>query len=315
MDDSHHSLLIRTARLYYESGLTQSRIAKRLQISRSYVSKLLFEAKKLGIVKVYVHDPMNNENRLEKEIRQRFGLEKVVVAELSLSDNAAGVVAKRASQWLDTILSDGDTVALGWGRTMYLMTQNMRKRKDLKDISVVSLYGMQSIMHENVYNIEGLTNMTEALGASTCYALTVPVFLSDESLKKKILEEKSLLKVFNKLRSANIAVFTVGIPRRSTFLGGYGGLEQGELDALLSKDATSEVCLHVLNREGQVCSENIEKRTVTLPIEELKKKQFRIAVAAGRPKTDAVFSALKSGIANVLIIDEDIAKEIVAWRE
>ena len=36
-----------------------------------------------------------------------------------------------------------------------------------------------------------------------------------------------------------------------------------------------------------------------------------IAVAAGRYKTEAVYSALKGGIMNVLIIDEDIARDIV----
>lgn len=310
MDISHNSLLIRTARLYYESGLNQNAIADELNISRPYVSKLLIEARQEGIVTIRIKDPMNTETRLERKIREAFDLKKVIVVETALCQDAVTAVAKRAAEWLGTILKDGDTLALGWGRTMYLLTQSIRRRTDLNDISVVSLYGMQSIMHENVYNIEGLTQITEALNAGTCYALTMPAIMANASLKEALYREESIAAVLDKLKKANIAAFTIGVPRRSSFLGSLGALSPEELKGLLNKGMISELCLHLLDASGNICDSTIEKRTVTLSLEELRNKEYRIAVASGRHKIDAVYAALKTGCINVLVVDEEIAKEL-----
>ena len=47
------SLVVSVARLYYENGFGQGEIAKQLNISRSYVSKLLTMAKEENIVIPY----------------------------------------------------------------------------------------------------------------------------------------------------------------------------------------------------------------------------------------------------------------------
>ena len=46
MSDTH--LLIEIAHLYYDEDLTQQQIAKKMNMSRSLVSKLLAKAKKSG---------------------------------------------------------------------------------------------------------------------------------------------------------------------------------------------------------------------------------------------------------------------------
>ena len=42
-------LLFKVAQLYYEQGLTQNEIAKKLYISRSNISRLLTQAREAGI--------------------------------------------------------------------------------------------------------------------------------------------------------------------------------------------------------------------------------------------------------------------------
>ena len=312
MGNSHDSLLIRVARLYYEGGLNQNEIAAGLNISRPYVSKLLIEARQNGVVSISIRDPMNSENRLERAIRKRFDMKKVIAVQCQLAEDTAAAVARRAAEWLNTIVKDGDTIALGWGRTMFLMAQSLKRRTDLNDISVTSLYGMQQIMRENVYNIEGLLQMTDAFNAGVCYVLAMPAIMSNETLKQELYKEQSVARVIDAVRRANIAAFTVGVPRFSSYLGQDGGLTREEYGGILQKGASSEICLHLLDSRGQIVDEEIERRMVTMPLEDLKQKEYRIAVAAGRQKTDAVYSALLSGGPNVLVTDEEIAREIAA---
>ena len=48
--------MIEVARLYYEDGLSQNEIAKKLEISRPLVSIILNEAKERGIVTITISD-------------------------------------------------------------------------------------------------------------------------------------------------------------------------------------------------------------------------------------------------------------------
>lgn len=50
-------LMHRAARLYYVDELNQAAIAERLTVSRPTVSRLLAEARRVGIVQITVHDP------------------------------------------------------------------------------------------------------------------------------------------------------------------------------------------------------------------------------------------------------------------
>ena len=69
-------LLVKVAKLYYENDYSQEMIAKKLGLSRPYISKLLNESKSNGIVKVQVIDPLSIETPLEKNLREHFGLRK-----------------------------------------------------------------------------------------------------------------------------------------------------------------------------------------------------------------------------------------------
>lgn len=50
-------LLTRVAELYYEQGLTQEGISAELGYSRSAISRLLTEAREVGIVEITIHYP------------------------------------------------------------------------------------------------------------------------------------------------------------------------------------------------------------------------------------------------------------------
>ncbi|MCR4950964.1 MAG: hypothetical protein K6A40_06545 [Solobacterium sp.] len=304
------SALVEVARLYYEAGMNQDDIAKKMGISRSYVSKLLFEAKSSGIVQISIHNPALTESEQERIIREHYHLRKVIVADSKVEDNSANVVAKRAADWLNEIVKNNDIIATGWGRTLYLLSKNLQKRDDLSGIKTVSLFGQQSVMRQNVYVTEGLTLMTNAFGA-TSYLLPAPVFLSSAKVKKAFLAEKSIATTMDLIQQANIAVFTIGSPKRSSFLDQPNGLNEQEISELLAKGAVADICLHILGRDGKLVDRKLDDRLVSIPLDELCKKDYRIAVVSGRYKMEAVYTVLEGGYINVLITDFDIAKELV----
>ena len=50
-------LLAQVASLYYEDRLTQDEIARRVGTSRSTISRMLGQAREIGVVEIVVHYP------------------------------------------------------------------------------------------------------------------------------------------------------------------------------------------------------------------------------------------------------------------
>ena len=307
---SKTALIVKVAKLYFEVGMSQAEIAQELDISRSYVSRLLTDAKEQGIVSIAVRDPEETESALEKTIRQHYGLRKVIVSGGGLEGNGVYEVAKDAAKWLNSTVKSGDVIGIGWGRTLYLLSRHLPRRADLSQVEVVALYGQQCMLRQNVYNTDGLSQFSEAFQASG-YIMAAPVFMSTADAKQRFFQEKSIEVVREHMRRVNVALFTIGTMRRSSFVDQPGGLTEEELHRLADMDVSGEVCLHFINHQGKICDPVIDSRTVSIPFEELLQKETRVAVVSGRLKTEAVCSALEGGIVNVLICDEDIARGIV----
>lgn len=89
--------LVRAARLYYEDGLSQGEVARRLGLSGATVSRVLAQAREQGIVEVLIHDPRSPVQRvheIEQQLIERFGL----------ADARVGVASGRAPElcgWSD----------------------------------------------------------------------------------------------------------------------------------------------------------------------------------------------------------------------
>ena len=115
--DDKISRLVNIARLYYEEDKTQSEIASRYQISRPMVSKLLEEARKLGIVTIRIKNPTEgsgDQEALVEQIRRTFGVYGGVAVADGASDSATNAaVSQTALSYLESL--EEDSLGVGWG--------------------------------------------------------------------------------------------------------------------------------------------------------------------------------------------------------
>jgi len=75
--------LLAVAKMYYEQGLTQQEIAEKVFLSRSHVSRMLKEARALGIVEIIIRSPFENHVSLEMSLAERFGMEIGIAEKLA----------------------------------------------------------------------------------------------------------------------------------------------------------------------------------------------------------------------------------------
>lgn len=315
-DYEKNALLLSVARMYYEHSYNQVTIANKLNISRPYVSKLIQEARSLGIVNIIINDPLNSETALERRLRLQYQLLRAFVVPSTLGENTLTKVGSTAAKYLYSIVKKGDVIGISNGATVYNCAASLTPQDNLENVKVVQLTGEMINISHRIATTNNVRLFADALGA-TPYVLPLPIFFQNSKIKKAVYADKNIQKVADLQVAANIALFSLGavgtVGTNSLIQSGY--ITQEQMDSLMKRGVTGDILSHFLNRHGEVCDKLLEDRMVSLPLHLLKQKEYRICLASGRAKLNVLQSALAGGYINVLVIDEELAKGIATTQE
>jgi len=141
--------------------------------------------------------------------------------------------------------------------------------------------------------------------------LPLPAIVDSADLQNAIVGEKNISRTLAIARQADIAIFTIGSFGHQSVLVKAGYFENKEVDTLLKQGAVADICSRIINTDGDICSEELNHRTIGIELDQLKTKPWSIAVAGGKEKLGAIRAALKGRYFNVLITDEWIANELL----
>ena len=305
------TILVEAAKLYYEHQLSQLEISKKLKVSRPTVSRLLSQARNTGIVRIDIIDPSEIGTQLESALVDKFNLKKVVVVPNDTTDREIikRRLGKAAILLMDQLISDGVVLGISWGTTMQEVARQIRPRR-VKDMIVVQLNGGISRAEFDTHASEISKTIGKGYKAIPYY-MPLPAIVDNANLKKAILSDKNISRTLELGRKADIALFTVGSFGYDSVLVKADYFEPKEVDELLQSGAVGDICSRILKSDGTICSKDLNSRTIGIELEELKKKQYSIAVAGGKEKLAAIKAGLKGKWFNCLITDEWIATELL----
>ncbi len=310
MEKEKLTKIIEVARLYYQLDYSQQEIAKKLDVSRPTVSRLLKQAKDTGIVEVKIHNPVEAGEVLTERLKEKFGLNEVIIASVSEYDHT---LIKRhlgevAASYLNKVVKDDDLIATSWGTTVYELATKL-KPKPVKNTKVVQLNGGVSHSETKTYASEIIHLFGEAFNTQT-FLLPLPAIVDHIVVKQAIEADRHIHKILELGKQANIAVFSVGTPVVDSVLLQAEYFSKEEQHLIQSK-AVGEICSRFFDENGEICVENLNNRTIGIELDELSKKEKSILVAGGSKKVKAIYGALKGKYANVLITDEQTASLLI----
>lgn len=305
------TILVEAAKLYYEHQLSQLEISRKLGVSRPTVSRLLQQARDTGIVKIEITDPSEIGTLLESGLIQKYSLKKVVVVPNDTNDN--NIVKKRLGKaavlLVDQLISEGTILGISWGTTMQQVALQIRSRR-VKDMVVVQLNGGISRAEFDTHASEIAKTIGQSYKAIP-YLMPLPAVVDNANLKKVILSDKNISRTLELGRKSEIALFTIGSFGYNSVLVKADYFEPLEVDELLKSGAVGDICSRIIKADGTICSKDLNNRTIGIELEELKKKQYSIAVAGGKEKLAAIKAGLKGKWFNSLITDEWVATELL----
>ena len=77
--------------------------------------------------------------------------------------------------------------------------------------------------------------------------------------------------------------------------------------------SSGDIALRFFDHDGQECNTTLKERMISISMEQFKKIDRKISLVSGVSKANAVLSALKGGLVDVLILDSNLA-DIFSYR-
>lgn len=299
--------IIEAAKLYYLLDYNQNEIAKKLGVSRPTVSRLLQLAKQEGIVEIKIMDPTEDVENLSLELEKKFGLKKAIVVHIpQYEDNIIKTyLGQKAAGYIYDIVEDGSVIGVTWGTTLYHIAVEMQ-HKALKNVKLVQLKGGVSHSETNTYANEIMYLFSKAFN-TTPHHLPLPAIVDHIVVKQAMEADRHINRILEMGKQANIAIYTIGPIKSESLLFQLGYFTEEDLQVIYSK-AVGDISSRFFDKDGNICNEQLNSRTLGIDLDELKKKDYSILVAGGSQKIDGIYGALKGKYTNVLITDQFTAK-------
>lgn len=301
---------VAVSRLYYIDKISQTAIAKKLKMSRPTVSRLLQLAQDSGIVQITINNPFEKVSDLPEQLAAKYGLKKVLVADQvgDSYDSILNQIGRIAANYLGSIVQDNDTIGLTWGNTMAAIAHFLQPSTK-KNVQTVYLKGTVSNSTHNNYS-SVITQQFNANFHTQTEILPVPVIFDHQKTRDLVLQDQFIKRIIQQGKDAEIALFTVGTTRPDAMLFQLGYFTDQQT-SFLEQHAVGDVLSQFITKDGQIAAPEIAKRTVSLPLENLRQKRYSILVAGGMEKVPAIHAALMGNYANVLITDLQNAEKLL----
>ena len=306
ISQSKQKRLAYVARRYYLEDQKQVDIARELGISRPMVSRLLSEARELGVVEITIHDPETRSASLLERLRLSTSIRGGVLVEDGADEDATNQLL---SQGAVELLRQLDTrrLGVGWGYLIGQLVTWLEKhpQPDSPVTDICPLVGNANIPARNYQSNENVRLMAQQLGAA-------PHFLYLPALPEG-LEEKQLLcstevyrQIHQQWEQLDTALVNIGnYPSSPDFasLVRYGSLLQ-------QYRACGRMLVYYFNEEGTVIQSD-QDFAIQVPLDTLRQCPRIIGVCSANTGAKALLGALRSGVFTHLVARSELVKSLL----
>lgn len=309
------ALVVRAARLYYEQGRSQTEVGAELGLSRSNVSRILSQAKERGIVEVTIHDPDGPPRRdeaLEAALRATFSLREVHVVSAPRT-SAMEAVAREGAALISERAATVRSIGVSWGQTVQSVVARMETLRPRPTPTVLPLVGGHSALDQFDSGESVLRVLASRLGA-TPRTLYAPAVLESATAAETLRAESSIRTVLEAAAQVELAVVGIGSmgQHSSPHVLELMALSDEERAAFEAQGPVGDVCGRFIDAHGVPLGAPTDQRVLAVTFSELLRIPEVLGVAAGAEKAPGVAGVLRSGVIRTLVVDVDLARDLLA---
>ncbi len=305
----NNDLLANVALLYYGEGLTQNEIAKRIGVSRASVVNYLREGRERGVVDIHINGQALASSSLSRDLRKKFNLTDVYVAQFTTKDNATSSTAHAGAMALLDIVQAGDHLGVAWGETIKKIADQL-PHVEIKNTVVSQIIG--AMYSTRLPSAEGCSIKIANRISAEYFTLHAPAILSSAALAKSLKNEPTIKAQLDRLNALDVVLFSVGDCSNTTHLVEAGIANQSDMDEARTKGAVGIVCSRFINSDGEQVDIELNERLISIEVLEIKNAKKRILVASGMHKFSALKAALRGDLVTHLVLDAELATKLIS---
>jgi deoxyribonucleoside regulator len=294
------------AKRYYLEDQKQSDIAQELGVSRPLVSRMLSEARELGIVEITIHEPGAREARLLERLRLSSSIRDGVLVEDGANDDATNRLLSQGAVELLRRLGVR-RLGVGWGyligQLVSWLEENPQPSSTITDIC--PLVGNASIPARNYQSNENVRLMAQQMGAAPHF-LYLPALPDSLEEKQVLCSTEVYRQIHQRWEELDTALVNIGdYPSSPDFasLVRYGSLLQRQR-------ACGRMLIYYFNEDGFVIQSE-QDFAIQIPIDILKRCPNIIGVCSANTSAKALRGALKSGFFTHIAARADLIKTLL----
>jgi DNA-binding transcriptional regulator LsrR (DeoR family) len=302
--------LATVANMYYNTDLNQNQIAERLYTSRSKISRMLKEARKLGIVQITIKEPWERNLEYEKTIMERFPIKNIRVIRRKTLDEDGGkqLIYKAAAYYLDSIIRENMVVGISWGNTLCNVVKYISESNHKNiPITVVPIMGAARISSPEKDGLDLSKELASAYGGKYRY-IYAPLFVKTNEVKMSLLQDDNIRWTLELAQAADIILTSVGSIEHKSW---RNFLSEKTLDMLDRKGVVGHIGGHFYDIEGKGLDLVISEKMIGVDFTGIKENQEIICISLGEEKARPVIGALNGGYISTLIVDEKCAEAVI----
>ncbi|WP_136439288.1 sugar-binding transcriptional regulator [Pacificoceanicola onchidii] len=301
----------RAAWLAYVAGMKQDEIAAQMGISRQAAQRLVAQAMQAGLIKTRIDHPVAACMDLAERMRADFDLDICEVVPSLGSETASGIAVSHATgnmieSWL--LREAPQIIGLGTGRTLRGAIEHL-PHLECGQHKIVSLTG--NIAPDGAtayYNV--LFTIADKVSAQT-YPMPLPVIAANAEERRTLLDQATLATTRMLAEKTDVRFVGVGAMMEHPPLVADGFITDADQSRLLEKGAVGEIVGFVFDETGALVADEINERVSSAALRPTPGGPV-IGAANGAGKTRAIRAALKGGLLDGLVTDEETARALLA---
>lgn len=256
-------------------------------------------------LKEFIHE-IKGLSDIEENIKNFLGLKEVIIVpgDVEKSKTILKEIGKATAQCLKSIIEDNNIIAITGGNTIKEFVEAMPKINKVSNILVVPARGGMGRKVEIQASTLAASLAKKLNGAYKL--LHIPENLS-LNLLDTLLKEKEIKEVIDNIHKANILIYGIG---EALVMAEKRDVSSDEFNKLKSLGAVGEAFGCYFNKDSKVVSENT---SIGININEARKINTHIAVAAGENKVDAIIATMMNNHNAILVTDEAAGRKIMEF--
>ena len=209
-----------------------------------------------------------------------------------------------AAKYIQGIVPEKGILAISGGKTMYTAADYFYPVDRVKELNIVQLTG---VFGDGIPGMSVAQRWSEKLNSNVTY-LSAPGIVSTPKQRQLFMNEFHITKAYETILEAEMAISGIGTPK--VVLENISADYPKERFERLEHDCVGDIMFHFYNAKGEFNAPGISECVIGATIEDYMKIPNRIAIAFGREKTAAIHAAMAGGIVNIMITDEETARQL-----